>query len=113
MVLNEWQRKSIDEINTRNGLVNVSRRWPNKIVPVRLSINHTKEQHDHIDKALRTLEKVSCITFVWHTNETDFIGMRVSVDFSIFFERYRRPFLGTSLLGWQWWLFLSSWIPNR
>lgn len=69
---------AIEGGNIRNGLVNITYRWPNKVVPVRLNPNHTTEQHAYINKALRTIESVSCIKFVWHSNQTDFIGMEVS-----------------------------------
>lgn len=78
IILNERQKRVIESGNTRNGLVDLSKRWPNKVVPVRLSPNHTKEQNDYIDKALRTLESISCVKFVWHTNQVDFVGMQVS-----------------------------------
>lgn len=81
IVLNQRQKDAIDGFNARNGLIDLSKRWPNKVVPVRLSTNHTKEQHDHIDKALRTLESIACVKFIWHTNQTDFIGMQVGDDF--------------------------------
>lgn len=79
ILLNERQRDAIESGNTRNGLIDLSKRWPNKVVPVRLNSNHTKEQHAFIDKALRTLESISCIKFVWHTNQVHFIGMQVSI----------------------------------
>lgn len=89
ILLNQHQKDAIGGFNTRNGLIDLSKRWPNKVVPVRLSLNHTKEQHDYIDKALRTLESIACIKFIWYTNETDFIGMQVGADFKFFNKMIR------------------------
>lgn len=38
----------------RNGLIKTKYRWPNKTVPYELNINHSKEQNDHIELALKT-----------------------------------------------------------
>lgn len=76
MILNDEQLDALTS-NTRNGLVSHQYRWPNKTIPYRLSKNHSKVQHDYIQLALETLESVSCIRFVQHTNERDYIHMSV------------------------------------
>lgn len=81
LLLSERQRNVIRGVNNRNGLTNLAMRWTNKVIPVLRTSNHTKEQNDLIDKALRTLESVSCVKFVWRTNEKDFISMHVSCEF--------------------------------
>lgn len=61
---------------SRNGLLNVTKRWINKTVPYELSVNHTDEQNDHIEKALKEISSISCLTFVRRTNETDYIKLQ-------------------------------------
>lgn len=62
----------------RNGLIDKKYRWPNGRVPYELSPAHTKQQRDQIEAALKHLESVSCIKFVPHTNEVDYIKIQVS-----------------------------------
>lgn len=61
----------------KNGLVETKYRWPNKTVPYQLSMDHTKDQRDYIEKALKTLESVSCVKFVRRTNEEDYVELTV------------------------------------
>lgn len=78
MILTEEQQEGLYG-RTRNGLILTKYRWPNKTVPYELSSNHTKEQRDYIEKALRTIESVSCVKFVRRTNEVDYVEMKVSL----------------------------------
>lgn len=77
MVLNE---KQLDEIISpvRNGLILTRWRWPNKTVPYIRSPTFTKDQQIMIDRALKSIESVSCIKFVERTDEPDFIQIIVS-----------------------------------
>lgn len=77
MILSQEQHVDIS-MPTRNGLIETKYRWPNKTMPYQLSSNHTQEQRDHIELALRTLESVSCVKFVRRTNEVDFVQLNVS-----------------------------------
>lgn len=77
MLLSREQRTGILS-STRNGLIEIKYRWPNKTIPYQLSNNHTQQQRDHIELALRTLESVSCVKFVRRTNENDFVELTVS-----------------------------------
>lgn len=61
----------------RNGLIKTKYRWPNKTVPYELNINHSKEQNDHIELALKTIESVSCVRFIKRTTEKDYIDIMV------------------------------------
>lgn len=54
-------------------------RWPNKTVPYQLSMNHTSEQRNHIELALKTIESVACVKFIRRSNETDYIEITVSL----------------------------------
>lgn len=62
----------------RNGIIDDYYHWPNKTVPYQLSDEHTKEQNDYIELALRTIESVSCVKFVRRTNEYDYVEVTVS-----------------------------------
>lgn len=62
----------------RNGLIATKYRWPNKTLIYQMSEDHTKEQRDYIEKALKTLESVSCVKFVKRTNEKNFVEITVS-----------------------------------
>lgn len=77
MLLSREQRAGISS-STRNGLIEIKYRWPNKTIPYQLSNNHTQQQRDHIELALRTLESISCVKFVRRTNEKDFVELTVS-----------------------------------
>lgn len=79
IVLNENQYDYIfgSQMN-RNGLINVTFRWPNNTVPYLLDyLNHTQEQRDHIEKGLRFIESVTCLKFVRRTNQEDYIQVQV------------------------------------
>lgn len=80
MVLNEEQIEDLLS-PARNGLIKKRYRWTNKTVPYLLSDEHTKEQNDYIELALKAIESVSCIKFVRRTNEEEYIEMNVSFFF--------------------------------
>lgn len=62
----------------RNGLVNITYRWPNNTVPYLLDyLNHTQAQRDHIEKGLNVLQSVTCLKFVRRTTEVDYIQVQV------------------------------------
>lgn len=42
-----------------------------------MNANHTKEQQLYIKMAQWTIESVSCIKFVSHTNESQFLALQV------------------------------------
>jgi len=61
---------------TRNGLINRQYRWPDNTVPYVLDqVNHTKVQADHIEKAFRHIESISCLKFVRRTDENDYVQL--------------------------------------
>lgn len=62
----------------RNGLISTKYRWPNKTVPYQLSMNHTQQHRDYIERTLKAIESVSCVKFIRHTNEVDYIDITVS-----------------------------------
>lgn len=80
MILSEDQ---IDEIVSpeRNGLISKNARWPNNVVRYQLSPNHTKQQHNIIENALKQIEKVSCIKFLPRTNQNAYVEIIVSLRF--------------------------------
>lgn len=80
MIITEEQKEALFA-RTRNGLIATKYRWANKTVPYRLTSDHTQEQRNYIEKALRTLESVSCLTFVQHTNEKDYVQLQVCSHF--------------------------------
>lgn len=63
----------------RNGLMNATLYWLNKTLPYELSANHSQEQNDYIEKALRFVETISCVRFVRHTNESDYVSLSDAV----------------------------------
>ncbi|XP_063695796.1 zinc metalloproteinase nas-8-like [Culicoides brevitarsis] len=70
MVLSEAQAMSI---NSRNGLVNVIKRWP-KVIPYVME-HHTWAEQKYIRKALDHLEMLSCLKFVPRTYEEDYVDI--------------------------------------
>lgn len=60
-----------------NGRLKTKYRWRNATVPYVLSMDHTKEQQNYIESALKTIESVSCVKFVRRTNENDHIEVQV------------------------------------
>lgn len=78
MVLTKEQKEALFS-RTRNGLILSKYRWPNKTVPYQLSSNHTKEQQDYIELALKTMESVSCLKFIKRTNEEDYVLLTVCI----------------------------------
>lgn len=71
--------------NARNGRRNRKYRWPNNTVPFQLSLDHSREQRKYIKNALKMIESVSCIRFVRHTNEVDYIEVQVNFDYCKYF----------------------------
>lgn len=84
MIITEEQKEALFA-RTRNGLIATKYRWANKTVPYQLTTDHTKEERDYIEKALRTLESVSCLTFVRRTNEKDYVQLQVCALFFIIY----------------------------
>lgn len=80
MIITEEQKEALFA-RTRNGLIATKYRWANKTVPYQLTTDHTKEQRNYIEKALRTLASVSCLTFVRRTNEKDYVQLQVCAHF--------------------------------
>lgn len=85
MVLTTAQKRLVqgvmDSIAERTGLINTKYRWPNNVVPVRLTDGHfDAAQEAHVYQALRTLESVSCVRFVNYTSEPNFVQMTVIFD---------------------------------
>lgn len=62
----------------RNGLLLTKFRWPNKTLTYQLSEDHTQEQRDYIELALKTLQSASCVRFVRRTNEEDYLAITVT-----------------------------------
>lgn len=77
MILSDAQFDAIFR-RRRNGLIAKDYRWPNRSVPYEMSKYHSKQQQNQIELAMREIESVSCIKFVRHTNETDYIEFTVS-----------------------------------
>lgn len=61
------------------GVIDTRYRWPNKTVPYLLSSDHTEEQRNYIETALKVIETVSCVRFVRRTNETAYVRLAVSI----------------------------------
>lgn len=78
IILNKEQANFIFG-DKRNGLIDTRYRWPNNIVPYKLSDVFSAAQVAHIELALRTLESISCIKFVPYTIEDSYVNVTVSV----------------------------------
>lgn len=79
MILSQEQLNAISwGVTPLNGLIDTKYRWPNKTVPYLLTADHTKEQQNLIESALRSMESVSCVKFVRRTNENDYVEVTVS-----------------------------------
>lgn len=70
----------MDTIAHRSGLINEWYRWPNKTVPVTLHTGHFTAEHEaYIYKALRKIESASCVRFVNHTTEINYVELTVYI----------------------------------
>lgn len=74
MILTEEQMDTLYS-PARNGLISKAKHWPNKTVYYQLSDEHTKEQRDYIELALKKMESVSCLKFVRRTNQNEYIEL--------------------------------------
>lgn len=87
MILTAEQKHYLSSPNTDtdnfNGLINKKYRWPNKTIPYQLNSTHTQHQQDLIKMALKLIETNTCVKFVERTNESDFIQIEVSSQFSL------------------------------
>lgn len=77
MILTEEQMEELYS-PARNGIISTKYRWPHRIVPYRLSRQHTKKQRHYIELALRKIESVSCLRFYRQRNEKHYIKITVS-----------------------------------
>lgn len=76
MVLSKEQRNALSA-RLQSGLLAKQYRWPEGIVAYNLSSGHTGKQQKQIKTAMQQIELVSCIKFIQHTNETDYIQFTV------------------------------------
>lgn len=82
MILDKVQMDDLF-LQGRNGLLSTQYRWPNRIIPYRLSNGFTTKQKHYIELALNDIESVSCLKFVQRTNQKNFIDITVSTQQSI------------------------------
>lgn len=78
MILDDEQMEELFS-PARNGLVDTKYRWPNKTLIYQLSDEHTKEQSDFIEAALKVVESVSCVKFKRRTDEQQYVEITVSL----------------------------------
>lgn len=78
MILNQEQLQAISA-PVRNGLISSKYRWPNRKIPYQLSSDHSKQERNFIESALKTIESVSCVKFVRRINEQNFVNVTVSI----------------------------------
>lgn len=77
MILSEEQFEALFS-PARNGLLSPEYRWPNKTVPYQLCQEHSQEQQNAIELALKKIESVSCVKFVRRTDQNDYVEITVS-----------------------------------
>lgn len=66
-----------DIFGERNAKRNESFRWKSAIVPFQISSDHDAEYTENILKAMKEMEKVSCVRFRQRSNETDYVQIQV------------------------------------
>lgn len=77
MVLEEKQKQALLGLE-RTGLINESYRWPDGVVPYVLADGFFNQaQVDQIERGLRAIEVASCIRFVPHTDEENYVEVIV------------------------------------
>lgn len=62
----------------RNGLIDVTTRWVNNIVPYEITDQLNESQAASVVEGLERIEAASCIKFVVRTTETDYVEVTVS-----------------------------------
>ncbi|XP_017861471.1 PREDICTED: astacin-like [Drosophila arizonae] len=67
-------------ITMRNGMVSQSLRWPNGVVPYRIEGDFDREELSIIETAMEDYHRRTCIRFVPHSGERDYIS--IGSDFS-------------------------------
>lgn len=78
MVLDEKQKRALLGLE-KTGLINTNYRWPNGTVPYELADGYfTQAQVEQIERGLRAIEAASCIRFVPHTDEANYVEVIVS-----------------------------------
>lgn len=77
MILTDDQEAAI--FGDRNAMLDRKYRWPNATIPYNLSDHHSDEQNKIIVKAMKQIEKVSCIRFRERTNESDYVQFEVCI----------------------------------
>lgn len=79
MELTDDQKRSITGL-ARNGLIDITRRWPNKEVIYELDEGFSIDEVVEIEKAMITIESSSCIKFKERMNdEAGFIDFVVNI----------------------------------
>lgn len=89
MVLEDKQKRALLGLE-KTGIIDTSYRWPNATVPYVLADGFfTQAQVEQIERGLRAIEAVSCIRFVPHTDEANYVEVIVSeknrIDLTYFF----------------------------
>lgn len=64
---------------SRNGLLEISKRWPNNRVIYEIDEKHSMEELAEIERAMKEIESNSCIIFKERTNEHGYIEFNVSI----------------------------------
>lgn len=92
----------------RNGLIQTKFRWPNKTVPYVLPNTMSAPQKIQTERALRTLESVSCVKFVERTDQADYVEVIVCqrISFVSMFS-LMKTFV---LLQWN---FIAAWAKRK
>lgn len=111
MVLEEAQKRALFGLE-KTGLINTNYRWPNGTVPYVLADGYfTQAQVEQIERGLRAIEAVSCIRFVPHTDEVNYVEVIVSENKSIRIEFELFLFLFSlikSISGRAKWMLVTS-----
>ena len=79
IVLTAAQRDAITGV-TRNGLVDLTARWPNNVVKYEITDQLNESEKQQVLTSLRTIESVSCIRFEERSaTDTDYVEVIVSL----------------------------------
>lgn len=76
IILSDDQWKALN-LADRNGLIDTTYRWQDRIVPFEYSDDVTEDQREFIRSALDEPEQISCLRFVDRTNEDDYVRVQV------------------------------------
>lgn len=68
-------------LTPRTGVIDTRLRWPNLVVPYKISGDFTSGEKDFIINSIAEIQSKTCLQLVTRTNESDYVYVTVNISF--------------------------------